>query len=307
MRPPTPTPLPPPLQAVPAFVIGLFAHAPPHPWLLALSACVGTCVCLAIEVHNNSSAGTDHLADSAIPSLGANLICILLGAVTLRRCRRSSGQRTDADDRPLADGVATSWPEGRPPPAWDLPPPSKLRAFGAAPLTPSLMATLCTDGVREPATTFWFAPAWLVCSAIGLPYASAGSPPIDEATGKLVYEPVRWAGLPVWVVRMLSGMVGFTLVHMCGIWCWVDTNEGSAAEPERHDARPANSTTANADALSRRVSDGARNGGIANEADRRQNGTMIAPTSRRRNGASQSDEVVPHALAGEVELPSTVI
>ncbi len=299
-----PTPLPPPHQAVPAFVLGLFARAPPHPWLLALSACVGICVCLAIEVHNNSSAGTDHLVDSAMPSLGANLVCILLGAVTLRTRRPVAVQRADADDRPLADGVATTWPEGRPPPAWDLPPPSKLRAFGAAPLTPSLMGTLCTDGVREPATTFWFAPAWLVCSAIGLPYASAGSPPLDATTGKLAYEPVRWAGLPVWVVRMLGGMVGFTIVHMCAIWLWVDTSEGPP-KPERRDARPANSTAT--DELSLSVSDGATKGGVETEAGRRQKGTMVAPTSRRRNGASQSDEVMPRALAGEVELaPSTI-
>jgi len=194
------------LQAVPSFIIGLFAPSRQwdvHPWNLAGAAWAGVAVTVAVYFGYVNVDSNPRPINSGVLAFACQLGTLFLlecgRRIIVGRKNKDAASPEKAEkasaEQEIADFSAR--------PVWDFP---KMERFGQRPLTPAFLWKLM-EGIKEPITNAWLCCFLFLLACVITPLIPENQPPIDE-NGEFVYPPVIFNGLPWWAFKIsLVGII----------------------------------------------------------------------------------------------------
>lgn len=203
------------MQAVPAFVIGMYGwndRTDIHPWSIAFSAVASTVYVLAIYFSYLTKAFEPLPINAGITgfTLQIGVIVVLeLARRLLGLSKRSSKvQVGNADDitHGTDGGTATDhfllFPDR---PKWDVP---KLARFGEHALSPQMIWKSMED-VNEPLSNPWWALLMFIAISMLTPLTPEHQPPLDPATSSFYSfaPPPVVNGIPWWAFKIIIGSI----------------------------------------------------------------------------------------------------
>lgn len=189
------------MQAVPAFLIGLYASPKFdfHPWCVSFGAMIS-----AIYIFIIYFAYLDKNSDAAPidPGITGFAIQMFVTCTTELGYRfiikkvappnSNGGKKTNDREE---DTHQLHFPNR---PEWDVPP---LARFGQHALTPKLLSKMM-EGVKEPFMNLWYALLMFITISMITPLTEAGVPGIDEE-GNFISPPAIINGMPWWAFKIL--------------------------------------------------------------------------------------------------------
>jgi hypothetical protein len=197
------------MQAVPAFIIGLYSwneQTDVHPWSIASAAVASTVYVLAVYFTYMKRAYEPMPINAGITGFALQIAFIAFVETTRRLFGLSKRSKTHVDEtigltRENDEDVkpdSLSFPDR---PNWDVP---KLARFGEHSLSPKLIWK-SMEGVNEPLANPWWALLMFFAISMMTPLVPEHQPPIDPATGSFYSfsPPAVVNGIPWWAFEII--------------------------------------------------------------------------------------------------------
>ncbi len=209
-------------QAVPAFLIGLFAYNKKtdiHPWCISAGAIGATIFVLTYYFRYVKPTVGAMGADSGILGVILQLVIALVleagrrllgGPEAMKEIVQSTPKKNDGMEKVEIEFLYPGRPE------WDIP---KLARFGEHALTPQLVWK-SMEGINEPLANTWWCFMMFFVITMATPLTSELEPGLDTEglTGNVfLYAPAVINGLPWWAFKAIMMSFVATLLLLIAI------------------------------------------------------------------------------------------
>lgn len=183
------------VQALPAFLFGLFSKTDIHPWSISAGASIGTFYVFGIYFGYLKSNQNALPIDAGVTGVCLNTFIIVVFEGLTRMIRRKNNRLNAAASKNYLTTTDLLYPDR---PAWDIP--NVQERFGKTSLSPQLLWK-SMEGVKEPMTEWTWVLLMLITLSFVTPLTAALQPPLND-NGWVSLPPVV-NGLPWWVFKII--------------------------------------------------------------------------------------------------------